>query len=89
VTGQLICSYKGEDHPGQGAPVTLLPVTTYSKEMIDRELGDGVTLEPSDPRLKKYVRITKTDDQKDETKGTYLNSGRRVTDRFSVINFQC
>ena len=28
VTGQLICSYEGEDHPGQGAPVTLLPVTT-------------------------------------------------------------
>jgi hypothetical protein len=63
VTGQLICSYEREDHPGQGSPVTLLPVTAYTKEMIDRELGDGLTLGPSDPRLKKYVRITRTDDQ--------------------------
>jgi hypothetical protein len=63
VTGQLICSYEGEDHPGQGTPVTLLPVTAYTKEMIDRELGDGVTLVPSDPRLKKYLRIVNTDDQ--------------------------
>jgi len=63
VTGQLICTYEGEDHPGQGNPVTLLPVTAYTKEMIDRELGDGVTLVPSDPRLKKYLRFTRTDDQ--------------------------
>ena len=63
VTGQLICTYQGEDYPGQGTPVTLLPVTAYTKEMIDRELGDGVTLVASDPRLKKYLRITRTDDQ--------------------------
>jgi hypothetical protein len=41
VTGQLICSYEGQDHPGQGTPVTLLPVTAYTKEMIDRELAMG------------------------------------------------
>jgi hypothetical protein len=63
VTGQLICSYEGEDHPGQGTPVTLLPVTAYTKEMIDRELGDGVTLTRSDSRLKKYIRITNADHQ--------------------------
>ena len=53
VSGQLICSHEGQDHPGQDTPVTLLPVTAYTKEMIDRELGDGVTLVSSDPRLKK------------------------------------
>jgi hypothetical protein len=63
VTGQLICSYEGKNHPGQGTPVTLLPVTAYTKEMIDRELGDGVTLMPSDSRLKKYIRITNADHQ--------------------------
>ena len=63
VTGQLICSYEGKDHPGQGTPVTLLPVTAYTKEMIERELGDGVTLTPSDSRLKKYIRITNADHQ--------------------------
>jgi hypothetical protein len=86
VTGQLICSYEGEDHPGQGAPVTLLPVTTYTKEMIDRELGDGLTLAPSDPRLKKYVRITKTDDQghfafHDVPAGQYFVAGEATWDR--------
>jgi hypothetical protein len=63
VTGQLIRSYEGEDHPGQGTPVTLLPVTAYTKEMIDRELGDGVTLMLSDSRLKKYIRISNADHQ--------------------------
>src|ERR1700739_4349339 len=86
VTGQLICSYEGEDHPGQGAPVPLLPVTTYTKEMIDRELGDGLTLAPSDPRLKKYVRITKTDDQghfafRDVPAGQYFVAGEATWDR--------
>jgi hypothetical protein len=80
VTGHLICTYEGEDHPGQRTPVTLLPVTSYTKEMIDRELGDGVTLVPSDPRLKKYVRITKTDDQghfafRDIPAGEYFVAG--------------
>jgi hypothetical protein len=85
VTGQLICSSAGEDHPGQGSPVTLLPVTVYTKEMIDRELGDGVTLVPSDPRLKKYVRITRTDDQghfafPDVPAGEYFVAGEATWD---------
>jgi hypothetical protein len=63
VTGQVICTYEGQDYPAQGNPVTLLPVTAYTREMIDRELGDGVTLVRSDPGLKKYIRITRTDDQ--------------------------
>ena len=59
----MICTYQNEAHPGQGTPVTLLPVTTYTQEMVDRELGDGVTLTSSDSRLKKYLRITTADHQ--------------------------
>ena len=46
---------------GEGVPVSLIPVTAYTTEMVDRELGDGVYLTASDPRFKKYVRITKAD----------------------------
>ncbi|MBV8968695.1 MAG: hypothetical protein JO331_06475 [Verrucomicrobia bacterium] len=80
VSGELICSHEGQNHPGQDSPVALLPVTAYTKEMIDRELGDGVTLVSYDPRLKKYVRITNTDDQghfafRDVPAGEYFVAG--------------
>jgi hypothetical protein len=39
-----------------GTFITLLPVAAYTREMVDRELGDGEYLAPSDPRLHKYVR---------------------------------
>ena len=44
-----------------GTLITLLPVAPYTREMVDRELGDGEYLTPSDPRFKKYVRLTRTD----------------------------
>lgn len=44
-----------------GTSITLLPVTAYTREMVDRELGDGEYLAPSDPRFHKYVRLTRTD----------------------------
>jgi len=44
-----------------GTFITLLPVAAYTREMVDRELGDGECLAPSDPRFQKYVRLTRTD----------------------------
>lgn len=54
--------------------------------MIDRELGDGLTLVPSDPRLEKYVRITRTDGQVTSLfvrfpPGEYFVAGEATWDR--------
>jgi len=62
VAGQLVTSSGGEVHIGSGVHVTLLPVTAYTKEMVDRIIGNGEILAPSDARLHPYVRIAKTDD---------------------------
>jgi hypothetical protein len=69
IHGQLVANFEGKDYLAYGSPVTLLPVTAYTQEMIDRELGDGVTLLPSDSRLKKYIRIGRTDHQGNFTIG--------------------
>jgi hypothetical protein len=62
VTGQLVVtSSDGAAHIGDGTHVTLIPVTAYTKEMVEREIGDGDNLGASDPRFQKYVRLTKTD----------------------------
>jgi len=68
VTGLLaVRSSNGAEHVGNfggsvaGVHVTLIPVTGYTKEMVEREIGDGENLGPSDPRFEKYVRITMTD----------------------------
>jgi len=63
VVGQLIATDEGNSYPGEGVPITLVPVTAYTREMVERELGEGVTLTPSDSRFKKYVRITTADHQ--------------------------
>jgi hypothetical protein len=63
VVGQLIVTWQGHTYPGEGNSITLIPVTAYTREMVERELGDGVYLTPSDPRFKKYVRITNADHQ--------------------------
>jgi hypothetical protein len=44
-----------------GVHITLMPVTAYTREMVEREIGDGQYLGASDRRLQKYVRLTKTD----------------------------
>jgi len=61
VAGQLVTSYGGETHIGDGTHVTLLPVTSYTKEMVEREIGNGENLAGSDPRLRQYVRLLTTD----------------------------
>jgi hypothetical protein len=68
VTGLLaVKSSDGAEHVGNfggsmaGVHVTLIPVTAYTKEMVEREIGDGENLGASDPRFEKYVRVTKTD----------------------------
>jgi hypothetical protein len=62
VTGQLIVTADDGVHIGSGDHVTLIPVTAYTREMVDREIVNGDRLAPSDPRFKKYVRLTTTDD---------------------------
>lgn len=87
VTGQLaVRSSNGAEHVGNfggsiaGVPVTLIPVTAYTKEMVEREIGNGENLGASDPRLEKYVRVTKTDGNGDFVfnqvpEGDYFVSG--------------
>ena len=64
-----------------GTFITLLPVAAYTREMVDRELGDGEYLAPSDPRFQKYVRLTRTDAEgnfvfKQITAGEYFVTGQ-------------
>ncbi|MDR3402145.1 MAG: hypothetical protein P4L99_06560 [Chthoniobacter sp.] len=62
VAGQLIVtSADGETHIGDGEHITLIPVTAYTQEMVDREIGEGENLASSDPRFRPYVRLTKAD----------------------------
>jgi hypothetical protein len=87
VSGQLaVVSSNGAEHVGNfggslaGVHVSLIPVTAYTKEMVEREIGDGVNLGRSDPRFKKYVRLTTTDGNGDFTfdqvrAGDYFVSG--------------
>ncbi|HEY3897976.1 MAG TPA: hypothetical protein VGM54_05140 [Chthoniobacter sp.] len=64
VAGQLVVtSDDGEKHIGDGTHVTLLPVAAYTKEMVDREIGNGDNLAPSDPRFRQYMRLVTTDGQ--------------------------
>ena len=62
VTGQLVVtSDDGQTHISDGTHVTLLPVTSYTKEMVDREIGNGENLTSSDSRLHEFVRLVTTD----------------------------
>jgi hypothetical protein len=68
VSGQLaVTSSEGAVHVGNfggstaGIRITLIPVTAYTREMVEREIGDGIYLGASDPRFRKYVRLTTTD----------------------------
>jgi len=61
ITGQLLAtSSDGETHIGDGTRITLLPVTPYTREMVDREIGLGENLLPPDSRLASYVRMVTT-----------------------------
>ena len=62
MSGQLIVTSKdGQTHIGDGIHVPLLPVTPYTKEMVEREIGNGENLASSDPGLGQYVRLITTD----------------------------
>ena len=63
VAGQVVVtSSDGQTHLGGGTHISLLPVTAYTKEMVEREIGNGEYLTDSDPRLKPYVHLQKMDD---------------------------
>jgi len=62
VTGQLVVPTADGMKEGNGASVELVPVTAYTEEMVETELGQGLLLSPSvDARFKKYARIGTTD----------------------------
>jgi hypothetical protein len=62
VAGQLVVtSGNGPAHVGINNHVALFPVTAYSKEIVDREIGNGEYLQASDARFLKYVRTASTD----------------------------
>jgi hypothetical protein len=62
VTGQLVVSgADGSAHVGMSNHVAIFPVTAYTKEIVDREVGNGEYLQASDPRFLKYVKTTATD----------------------------
>ncbi|MEZ0258320.1 MAG: hypothetical protein ACAI37_23780 [Chthoniobacter sp.] len=63
VAGQVIVkSSDGETHIGAGTTISLLPVTSYTREMVEREIGNGEYLTASDPRFQPYVHLQTTDD---------------------------
>jgi len=62
VTGQLVVTgADGSAHVGMNNHVAIFPVTAYTKEIVDREIGNGDYLQPSDPRFLKYVQTATTD----------------------------
>jgi hypothetical protein len=63
VSGRLAITVPDEGvRVGKGSSIELVPVTPYTQEMVDVEIGDGLFLSPSaDSRFKKYDRITTAD----------------------------
>jgi hypothetical protein len=62
VTGQLVVTTaNGSTQVGTGNHVALFPVTAYTKEIVDREVGNGEYLQASDPRFLTYVKTATTD----------------------------
>ena len=99
VTGQLDIKANGSEHVGNfgssiaGIHVTLIPVTPYTEEMVEREIGDGEYLGASDWRFKKYVRLTQTDPNgyfafHEVPAGEYFVSGLGEWNERGEIKFQ-
>jgi hypothetical protein len=63
VAGQLaVTDTNGELHVGTRCDIELVPVTPYTQEMVEVELGQGLFLYPSvDSRFKKYARVMTAD----------------------------
>lgn len=61
ISGEaVVTGLDGVTHYGIQDYVTLLPVTAYTKEMVDRTIVNAEYLAPSDPRFHPYVRRTTT-----------------------------
>ncbi len=60
ITGQLVI-FPDHARYGDRSEIELLPVTPYTTEMVERELGNGERLFPANSALRKYVRITTAD----------------------------
>ena len=61
VTGQLVVTAAdGSAHVGMNNHVAIFPETTYTKEIVDREIGNGDYLQASDPRFLRYVQTATT-----------------------------
>jgi hypothetical protein len=63
VVGHLaVTDPDGKLHLGAHFDVEMVPVTPYTQEMVEVELGQGQLLHPpADPRFKKYARIVTAD----------------------------
>jgi hypothetical protein len=62
VTGQLVVTTPtGSAQAGVNNHVAIFPVTTYTKEILEREVGNGEYLQTSDPRFLRYVKTSTTD----------------------------
>ena len=63
VAGQLaVTDSNGELRVGSRFDVEMVPVTPYTQEMVEMELGQGLFLYPSvDSRFKKYARVVSAD----------------------------
>lgn len=80
ITGQAFLKTRGGDVKfGAGNTVTLLPATSYTKEIRERVTIGGERLGPEDSRLQKYRKTTIADGNgnfefKDLPAGEYLLS---------------
>ncbi|HEY3837169.1 MAG TPA: hypothetical protein VGL72_11390 [Bryobacteraceae bacterium] len=62
VVGKLAVSTDEGIKEGYSADIELIPVTPYTEEMVEVELGQGfVLMPPADSRFKKYARFAKAD----------------------------
>jgi len=62
VRGQVFLDMKdGTRFTPANSKVSMVPVTAYTTEMVQRKFVRGVYLAKPDPRYFKYVRVTQTD----------------------------
>jgi hypothetical protein len=62
VTGRAYIEMKDKSiNTGSGSHVKLLPVNTYTTEIITRKYVHGVQLAPADPRIQAYVKKVTAD----------------------------
>jgi hypothetical protein len=63
VVGQAAITFKnGSVRPGRNIEIDLVPVTSYTQEIVQRKIIRREDLQGRDPRYDKYVRTAQTDD---------------------------